>query len=68
VSHTRTGTTFKIVTAASAFEEGLADPTDLIDCQNGVINVFGRIVHDWKRFGLLSVKQIMQNSSDVGAI
>ena len=69
VSHTyEPGSTFKIVTAASAFEEGLADPTDLIDCQNGVINVFGRIVHDWKRFGLLSVKQIMQNSSDVGAI
>ena len=62
------GSTFKIVTAASVFEEGLADPAELIDCQNGVITVFGRVIHDWKRFGLLSVKQIMQNSSDVGAI
>src|SRR5262245_11934549 len=69
VSHTyEPGSTFKIVTAASAFEEGLADPSELIDCQMGVITVFGRVIHDWKRFGLLTVKQILQNSSDVGAI
>src|SRR5262245_11038078 len=69
IGHTyEPGSTFKIVTAASAFEEGLADPTELIDCQNGVITLFGRVIHDWKRFGVLSVKQIMQNSSDVGAI
>ncbi len=69
VSHTyEPGSTFKIVTAASALEEGLADPAEMIDCQNGVITVFGRVIHDWKRFGMLSVKEIMQNSSDVGAI
>jgi cell division protein FtsI (penicillin-binding protein 3) len=69
VSHTyEPGSTFKIVTAASAFEEGLAQPADVIDCQNGVITVFGRVIHDWKKFGLLTVKQIMENSSDVGAI
>jgi cell division protein FtsI (penicillin-binding protein 3) len=69
VSHTyEPGSTFKIVTAASAFEEGLAQPSDVIDCQMGSIVVFGRKIHDWKPFGLLTVKQIMQNSSDVGAI
>jgi cell division protein FtsI (penicillin-binding protein 3) len=69
VSHTyEPGSTFKIVTAASAFEEGLADPAEVIDCQMGSIMVFGRKIHDWKPFGLLTVKQIMQHSSDVGAI
>jgi cell division protein FtsI (penicillin-binding protein 3) len=69
VSHTyEPGSTFKIVTAASAFEEGLAEPSEVIDCQMGKITVFGRVIHDWKRFGLLTVKQVMQNSSDVGAI
>ncbi len=69
VSHTyEPGSTFKIVTIASALEEGLANPADVVDCQMGTINVFGRVVHDWKRFGLLTVTQIMQNSSDVGAI
>jgi cell division protein FtsI/penicillin-binding protein 2 len=69
VSHTyEPGSTFKIVTAAAAFEEGLAEPQEIIDCQMGSIVVFGRKIHDWKPFGLLTVKQIMQNSSDVGAI
>ena len=69
VSHTyEPGSTFKIVTAASALEEGLTDPAEVIDCQMGAINVFGRIVHDHNKFGLLTVTQIMQKSSDVGAI
>jgi cell division protein FtsI (penicillin-binding protein 3) len=69
VSHTyEPGSTFKIVTAASAFEEGLADPAEVIDCQLGSIVVFGRRIHDWKPFGLLTVKQIMEHSSDVGVI
>jgi cell division protein FtsI (penicillin-binding protein 3) len=69
VSHTyEPGSTFKIVTTASAFEEGLSNPDELIDCQMGSINVFGRIVHDHKPFGLLTVTQIIEKSSDVGAI
>jgi len=69
VSHTyEPGSTFKIVTAASAFEEGVAQPSDVIDCLMGQITVFGRVIHDHKRFGLLTVRQIMQESSDVGAI
>jgi cell division protein FtsI (penicillin-binding protein 3) len=62
------GSTFKIVTASSAIEEGVAQPTDIIDCQMGSIVVFGRLIHDHKPYGLLTVKQIMENSSDVGAI
>src|SRR4029077_10249777 len=69
VSHTyEPGSTFKIVTTASALEEGLTDPNELIDCQMGSINVFGRIVHAHKPFGLLTVTQIIEKSSDVGAI
>ena len=62
------GSTFKIVTAASAIEEGVASPSDVIDCQMGSITLFGRLIHDHARFGLLTVKQIMEKSSDVGAI
>jgi cell division protein FtsI (penicillin-binding protein 3) len=69
VSHTyEPGSTFKIVTTASALEEGLTNPSEVIDCQMGSINVFGRIVRDHKKFGLLTVSQIMQKSSDVGVI
>ena len=62
------GSTFKIVTAASAIEEGVATPYDVIDCQMGSITLFGRLIHDHARFGLLTVKQIIEKSSDVGAI
>jgi cell division protein FtsI (penicillin-binding protein 3) len=69
VSHTyEPGSTFKIVTAAAALEEGLADPAETIDCQMGSIVLFGHRIHDHKRFGILTVKEIMQYSSDVGAI
>src|SRR5262249_3217602 len=50
------GSTFKIVTAASAIEEGVANPSDVIDCQMGSITLFGRLIHDHARFGLLTVK------------
>jgi cell division protein FtsI (penicillin-binding protein 3) len=62
------GSTFKIVTMAAALEERLATPNEVIDCQNGAINVFGRTIHDHKPFGMLTVSQVMQQSSDVGAI
>lgn len=62
------GSTFKIVTIAAALEEKLTVPSEIIDCQNGAINIFGRTIHDHKPFGNLTVSQVMQNSSDVGAI
>jgi cell division protein FtsI (penicillin-binding protein 3) len=62
------GSTFKIVTAAAALEEGLTDPAELIDCQMGSIVIAGHTIRDHKPFGVLSVSQILQYSSDVGAI
>jgi cell division protein FtsI (penicillin-binding protein 3) len=62
------GSTFKILTIAAALEEKLTNPQEVIDCQMGSINIFGHTIHDHKPFGLLSVSQILQNSSDVGAI
>jgi len=62
------GSTFKIVTLAAALEEGLTDPAEAIDCQMGSIVIAGHTIRDHKPFGLLSVSQILQYSSDVGAI
>ncbi|SRR5579871_297693 len=62
------GSTMKIVTLSAALEEGLTTPEERIDCQMGAINVFGRIVHDHKKFGVLTVSEIMEKSSDVGSI
>ncbi len=62
------GSVFKIVTLSAALEEKLTQPDEVIDCQMGAITVFGRVIHDHKPYGNLTVTQIMQNSSDVGAI
>ena len=62
------GSTFKIVTISAALEEKLTRPDEVIDCQMGAITIFGHTIHDHKAYGNLSVTQIMQNSSDVGAI
>jgi cell division protein FtsI (penicillin-binding protein 3) len=62
------GSTFKIATASAAIEEGLVTLDELIDCQLGSISIAGHKIHDWKPFGWLTVGQILQNSSDVGAI
>ncbi len=62
------GSTFKVITLAGAIENGLTNPDELIDCQMGQIMVAGRLIHDHKKFGVLSVRGILENSSDVGAI
>ena len=62
------GSTFKVITLTGAIENGVASPDELVDCQEGQILVAGRLIHDWKKFGVLSVRGILANSSDVGAI
>jgi cell division protein FtsI/penicillin-binding protein 2 len=62
------GSTFKIITLSAAIDDGVAHPDDMVNCQMGTIVVAGRLIHDWKRFGMLSVAGILAHSSDVGAI
>ncbi len=62
------GSTFKIVTLAAALEERITNPNEVIDCQMGSITVNGRLIHDHKPYGPLTVAQVLENSSDVGAI
>ena len=62
------GSTFKLVTLAAALEEKLTTPEEVIDCQMGSIVVNGLRIHDHHPYGALTVSQILQHSSDVGAI
>jgi cell division protein FtsI (penicillin-binding protein 3) len=62
------GSTFKLVTLSAALEEHLTNPQEVINCQNGSIVLSGHTIHDHKRYGELSVTDVMVNSSDVGAI
>jgi cell division protein FtsI (penicillin-binding protein 3) len=62
------GSTFKLITLAAAFDQGITNPDEVFDCQNGSIVIAGHRIHDHKPFGLLSVSDILAKSSDVGAI
>jgi len=62
------GSVFKIVTLSAAIDQGLIKADDVIDCQNGAIYIAGHRIRDHKPYGLLTVSQVLANSSDVGAI
>ncbi len=62
------GSIFKTILFSSALQEGVAQPTDVVDCQMGSIVVAGQLIHDHARFGLLSATEILEHSSDVGSI
>jgi cell division protein FtsI (penicillin-binding protein 3) len=62
------GSTFKIVTLAAALEEKITNPDEVIDCQMGSIVVNGLRIHDHHPYAGLTVSQVLEHSSDVGAI
>jgi cell division protein FtsI (penicillin-binding protein 3) len=62
------GSTFKVIMAASALEEGVVHPTDRIFGENGAITVANATIHDWKKYGWLTFTEVLQNSSNVGSI
>jgi cell division protein FtsI (penicillin-binding protein 3) len=62
------GSTFKLITLAAAFDQGITRPTEVFDCENGAIYIAGHRIRDHKPFGLLTVADILAQSSDVGAI
>jgi cell division protein FtsI (penicillin-binding protein 3) len=62
------GSTFKIVTLAAALEEKITNPDEVVDCQMGSIVVNGLRIHDHHAYAGLTVSQILEHSSDVGAI
>ncbi|MGD0962286.1 MAG: penicillin-binding transpeptidase domain-containing protein [Candidatus Acidiferrales bacterium] len=62
------GSTFKVITLTGAIENGVTTPETMVDCQMGKILLPGRVIHDWRPFGVMSVDKILVHSSDVGAI
>jgi len=62
------GSTFKLVTISGALEEKLTRPDELFDCQMGSIVINGMRIRDSKPHGVLTVTDVLAESSDVGAI
>jgi len=62
------GSTFKLVTIAGALEEKVTRPDEMFDCQMGSILFNGMRIHDSRPHGLLTVSDVLAESSDVGSI
>ncbi|AOS46417.1 Stage V sporulation protein D [Lacunisphaera limnophila] len=64
------GSTFKIVAAGAALDQGLVTPASAFDCGNPIANYKGRDLKLPKEdhpFGLLTVSEIVSHSSNRGA-
>jgi cell division protein FtsI (penicillin-binding protein 3) len=62
------GSTFKVILAAAALEEGVVKPDDRIYAENGKLTIAKTVIHDWKKFGWLTFTEVLQNSSNVGSM
>jgi cell division protein FtsI (penicillin-binding protein 3) len=63
------GSTFKLVTYSAALDGAGVQPTDIVDCQDGAMTMYGRTLHDDRsdHFGRVTVQYALEHSSDVGA-
>jgi cell division protein FtsI (penicillin-binding protein 3) len=62
------GSTFKIFIAATALDARVVKPTDKFHCENGVYHLGAKeVIHDVHPYGTLTVQQIVQKSSNIGA-
>ncbi|HEV8500718.1 MAG TPA: penicillin-binding protein 2 [Casimicrobiaceae bacterium] len=61
------GSTLKPFTIAAALEAGKVRPDTLIDTNGGVMTIGGATIHDAHREGTLTVEQVIQKSSNIGA-
>ncbi len=62
------GSTFKVVVGTAALEEKIVTPDTRIDCSAGYVEVGGRKIKDDHRNGVLTFKEVIQKSSNVGTI
>jgi cell division protein FtsI (penicillin-binding protein 3) len=61
------GSTMKVFSVANALSSGKYTPNSIIDTRPGTIEIGGRTIHDDDNFGVITLTQILQKSSNVGA-
>ncbi|MBN1365366.1 MAG: transpeptidase family protein [Syntrophaceae bacterium] len=63
------GSTFKPFLVAGALQEKIIKETDRFYCENGIYRIADRIIHEAnkKRYGTLTVKEILKYSSNIGS-
>lgn len=62
------GSTFKIVPAVAAMEEGVVNLVEEFNCENGSFMYKNIPIRDHEEYGLLTFPQVMEHSSNIGII
>jgi cell division protein FtsI (penicillin-binding protein 3) len=62
------GSTFKVFSAAALLQEGVKKPNDLVFCEQGAYKFYNHVVHDTKPHGWLSLRGVVENSSNIGML
>lgn len=63
------GSTFKLVTAVAALEEGVLSEDDKVFCENGKGQFdYGRVVTDHEKYGWLTFREVFGYSSNIGMV
>ncbi|GAK48897.1 peptidoglycan glycosyltransferase [Candidatus Moduliflexus flocculans] len=62
------GSTFKIVQASAAIDEGILSPQDRYDNNNGFLRADSKTPEEWKASKLMSVEDILVQSNNLGAM
>jgi cell division protein FtsI (penicillin-binding protein 3) len=62
------GSTFKIVTASAALEQGVVEPDDIIDTSGGRIGFGSDYIYDLHDYKRLSFTDVFAKSSNVGSV
>ncbi len=62
------GSTIKAFIAAALLERGLARPTDVVDTKGGTLTLEGRTITDIHKGGVMTLRQVLEHSSNVGMV
>lgn len=60
------GSTFKPILAAAALDRGIVKPDEKFHCEGGDLKVGDHVIHDHEKYGMLSVREIIKVSSNIG--
>lgn len=61
------GSTFKIVVAAAALNEGYVNTESRIFCESGRFHYGGKVLRDHHGYGMMTVHEILMKSSNIGS-
>ncbi|NQT22974.1 MAG: penicillin-binding protein, partial [Candidatus Omnitrophica bacterium] len=60
------GSVFKVITASAVLEEGVVSFDDKFDCENGSYKIGNRTLHDYRPYGTLTFREVIEKSSNIG--